>query len=111
MKKMTEHPSSDWLVGAAVMVGCMAVTLGLWLPSRWAVWPLRVLAALMSIAMVMVFKDACPDGSSMSWNDGWDGVWQIIRSTWGIVLFGFSGMWFALTGKIGWREDQRPIIV
>ncbi|MDB6006965.1 MAG: hypothetical protein JWR15_3952 [Prosthecobacter sp.] len=42
---------------------------------------------------------------------GWHGILEIIQSTKGIVLFGFPSMWFALTGKIGWREDQRPAIV
>ncbi len=111
MSKMAQEHFKDWEFGGIMVVGCLSVVLGLWLPSRLAVWPLRVLGGLMSVAMFFVFKDAWQGRSQAPGFGGGDGIIDIIQSTKGIVLIGFPGMWFALTGKIGWREDQRPVIL
>ena len=111
MNKVAQDHFKDWRFGGIVIVGCLAVVLGLWLPSRMAVWPLRVLGGLISVAMFLIFNDAWQGRSQTHSFGGWRGIFDIIHFTKGIVLFGFLGMWFALTGKIGWREDQRPIIL
>lgn len=111
MSKMAQDHFKGWQFGAVLIVGCLSVVFGLWLPSRLAVWPLRVLGGLMSVAMFFVFNDAWQGRDQAPGFGGWNGIFDIIQSTKGIVLLGFPGMWFALTGKIGWREDQRPIIL
>ena len=111
VSKMAQDHFKDWQFGAVFVVGCLSVASGLWLPSRLAVWPLRVLGGLMSVAMFFVFNDAWQGRSQAPGFGGWNGIFDIIKSTKGIVLVGFPGMWFALTGKIGWREDQRPVIL
>ena len=111
MSKLAQDHFKGWQTGSFIIVICLCVSFGLWLPSRLAVRPLRVLGGLMSVAMFYVFNDAWHGRSQAPGFGGWDGIFDIIQSSKGIVLLGFPGMWFALTGKIGWREDQRPVII
>ncbi|WP_395744717.1 hypothetical protein [Prosthecobacter sp.] len=108
---MVQDGLKDWRFGALFVAGCLCVVLGLWLPSRLAVWPLRVLGGMISVVMVFSFMDTWERRAQVPGFGGWHGVYEILRASKGVFLLTFPGMWFALTGKIGWREDQRPVIV
>ncbi len=104
------NASPDW-VSISVIFGSLAVALGLWLPARIAPWPLRVLAALMSVAFILIFQEAWNELSSKSVDSTASHFWDAIHKSYGAVFYSFPAMWFAITGRIGWREDHRLIVI
>ena len=103
--------SLDWLA-LAVVVGCLSVALGLWLPSRFAVWPLRVMAALMAVGFVGVFHEAWAEELPRERGD-WllDGLWKAIADSRGAVFYSLPALWFAATGRLGWRRDHQLVVL
>ena len=104
-------PSSGW-DDLVIAIGLLSVVLGLWLPSRWAVAPFRVLSAFMAVWIINSFFVAWRLASDAAVNyGGWWSVLEHIERTHGLALVGIPALWFAVTGRVGWREDQRPIII
>lgn len=111
LANLVQDGLKDWRFGTLIVVGCLCVVFGMWLPSRLALGPLRVLGGLISVAMVFSFMDTWQSRAHAPGFGGWHGVYEVFRASKGMLLLTFPGMWFALTGKIGWREDQRPVIL
>lgn len=105
---LVQAPKEGDLIEVAILAGCIATVLGLLLPPRWAVWPFRVLAGLMSLALLNIaFKDWT--GSTAASSFGGDGGEKLVAVK--PAFIGVLALWFAITGRAGLGKDQKQRIV
>ena len=100
---------SGWAAATGI-VACLSIALSLWLPARLAAWPLRVLAVMMSVGFAALFLSELKSKPA-SYYDNWAWMPALLHSGGGFVLFSIPGMWFALTGRVGWRKDEKLVLI
>lgn len=98
------------IVSTAIVSACFAIALGLWLPARWAIWPLRLIGLLLfAVFLAIMFGgNTAPAAQTPEWSEL---VFAWLDSAKGLVFVGLPGLWFALTGRVGWKAHHKPVIL